>query len=230
MSNTLKTVILILLGGAIASFFIWKCNSVKNPDVLSPIVHDTIVKKFYIHDTIKGATLVIPTYVTKYDSIPYLDTSVHVRVLHDTIKLVKHDTTTTLISPAFLILFPQSPKLLLGEFGQNNISLNLLGIDGQIVTKQYATDFTQYNYEFSGSELKFYPIKKQGTNFLSGIMKDITTTSFLSTTYNPFTQGATMKIDYNIMYKKIGATVWGQFSSDQVPHLNSGIGLRVQIK
>lgn len=230
MSNTLKTVIALLVGGAVASFFIWKCNSVKNPDVVNPIVHDTIVKKFYIHDTIAGSIKLVPNYVTRYDSIPYRDTSVHVKVNHDTIMLTKHDTITTLISPAFLTLFPQSPKLLLGEFGQNNISLNLLGIDGQIVTKQYTTDFGKYNYEFSGSELKFYPIKKPGTNFLSGIMKDITTTSFLSTTYNPFTQGATMKIDYNIMYKKIGATMWGQFSSDQVPHLNSGIGLRVQIK
>lgn len=230
ISNTTKTVLIVLVVGIIISLVVWKCNSKSTPPLTNQVViHDTIRKTYYLHDTTKGAQILVPQFVTQYDTIRELDTSIHVRVFHDTISLVQHDTVKFTISPAFLTLFPQSPKILLGEFSQNNLSLNLLGIDGQVVTKQYVPDFTKYNYEFSGSELKFYPINKPG-NFISKGLNQLTTTSFLSTTYNPFTQGATIKLDYNIMYKKIGLTAWGQVNTDQVPHANVGVGLRVQLK
>lgn len=230
LSNTQKTVLAVIIVGILISLVVWKCNSNTTPTLTNQAVtHDTIRKTYYVHDTTQGATIVVPQFVTQYDTIRERDTSLHLTVYHDTIHITHHDTVKFTIAPDFLTLFPQSPKLLLGEFSSNNLSLNLLGIDGQVVTKQYTPDFTKYNYEFSGSELKFYPIKKTG-NFITQGLSQLTTSSFMTTTYNPFTQGATIKLDYNVMYKKIGATIWGQVSTDQVPHANAGVGLRVQLK
>lgn len=226
MSTQTKTTLIIAGLCILACIFIIKCGN--NPNPIDLVTHDTTIKKVFVYDTIKS-TIDIPTKVTYYDTIPEKDTSLHVLVFHDTIRLVKHDTLIQEINPAFLTLFPTSPKLILGEFSNNSIALNLLGIDGSVVSKQYNTDYTKFNYEFSGSELKFYPLKKAG-NFIQQGLAALTTTAYFETYYNPINNGAIMRLEGNIMYKTFGVSGYMKFSTDEIPKFNTGIGVRVQLK
>lgn len=227
MSTQTRTTLIILAIGIAICIFIVKCGS-NPPPAIDLVTHDTTIKKVFVHDTIKS-TLDIPTKVTYYDTIREKDTSLHLLVYHDTLKIIKHDTVKETINPDFITLFPESPKLILGEFSNNSISLNLLGIDGKVVGKQFNTDYSKFNYEFSGSELKFYPIKKTG-NFIQQGLTALTTTAFMETYYNPINNGAIMRLEGNIMYKNFGISGYMKFSTDEVPKFNTGIGVRVQIK
>lgn len=226
MSTATKITLTVLGIGVIISLLIWKCNN--KPIVPIPITHDTVIVRTLRIDTVKDSKLEIPTVVTYYDTVYKRDTSLSLLILHDTVKLVKHDSVIRNISSVFLEAYPASPKIILGEFGQNNISLTLLNTDGMAFTKKYTPDFSKYNYEFSGSELKFYPIKNE-SNVQKALSK-FTTQVFLSTTYNPFTNGATLRVEGSIMINKIGATIFNSFSTDQNPKFNTGIGLKVQLK
>lgn len=227
MSTSTKLVIILGTLGILISVLVWKCSPPK-PSPVDLVTHDTVEKKIYIHDTTKGSVLDIPTKVTIYDTIPG-DALIQLELMHDTLKLVKHDTVLQEVNSNFLTLFPTSPKLIFGQFTTNSITLNLLGIDGKVVGKQYNTDYSKFNYEFSGSELKFYPLKKTG-NFIQQGLAALTTSAFMETYYNPIDKGATMRLEYNIMYKRIGATTHFTFSTDQIPHANIGLGVRVQLK
>lgn len=224
MSTQTKVVLGLIALGVGLSIFLATCHS--NPTV-TVIRHDTLWKDHFIYDTMKGGKIDTPQTVIKYVHTDR-DTSMHVYVYHDTLKIVQHDTVTNTIAPEFITEFPQSPKLILGEFRKQEIVLNLLGIDGQIVSKSYVPDYENYNYEFSSSELKFYPIPK--SKAIPNFFKSVRSESFMYTTYNPFTNGATVRIDYSLMYKKFGLIGMAQFSTDQTPHPNVGIGLRVQLK
>lgn len=229
MSNSTKwTLILSGVGIVIILLCLKFCKS--NPIIpVDLTIHDTVVKKFYIHDTVKGATIVIPTKVTYYDSIPIIQDSAYVMVYHDTIRIMKHDTIEKEVSADFIKLFPESPKLIIGRFYPNVIALNLLQTDGNIVTKQYTIDYSKFYYEFLGTELKSYPIPKTG-NFITQGLKAFTTTSSFSTFYNPFTQQAMSQLDYMINYKAISAGAMGQFTTGSINPFFGGIGIRVKIK
>lgn len=226
MTTETKTILAFVVVAAIISLCVWKCTKPKEPPIL--ITHDTVIKRIFVYDTIKGTTIQIPQRVTYYDTSVRHDTSLRVLILNDTLVITKHDTIIRKISPDFITAFPDAPKLILGEFSKNSISLNLQGIDGHIVTKDYIPNYSKFQYEFSGNELRYIPLP--GTTGISGFFKKIKTDAYMSTTYNPFTNGATMRIDGSLMYKRLGLTVFGSFSTDQTPKLNSGIGFRVKMK
>jgi len=227
MNQKLNIALIVLGIGIITSLIVWQCNKKKTPIPPVVIVHDTVMKRYFVYDTTKGAVIQIPERVTYYDTTWIHDTTLQVEMYHDTILLKTHDSAYASYNTAFLEAYPTSPKLILGEFSPTKISLSLMGSNGTIIGKDYTTDYSKYNYEFSGTELKFYPIKQESG--LSKLGKNFSFPVFMSTTYNPVTNGATLRLDGSIMYGKIGATIFSSFSTDQIPHANAGIGLKVQL-
>lgn len=229
-----KTLFVIIVLGILLSVFVWQCTKRMQVSASYP-VHDTVYKKVYLLDSTKGGTTLIPNKQVYYDTIPIpiYDT---IKVVmssddkqHDTLKLYKHDTLLKVISSAFLVNYRDAKKLVFGKFTVNSLQLDLYGTDGKMQSKIYGLNYDRYRYEFNGTELKQFGAD-DSTHGLNRFFKQITMESYLATTYNPFTNGATVRLDYSLMYKGIGAIVFGSWSTDQTPHGNAGIGLKVKLK
>lgn len=227
MSTATKWV--LILGGIaiLICILIVKCGNNLTPSI-DTTTHDTVIKKVFVYDTVK-APIDVPTLVTQYITVPQRDTVATLLILHDTIRIYHIDTLEHEIPATFITTFPESPKLILGEFSTNSLSLNLLGTDGLLVKKQWNVDYSKYSYEFSGTELHNYPLPKT-ENIISRTINQFTTSSYMYAYYLPFTQGATIKLDYTIAYKRLGLGVYGSFTTSTLPLFSAGIGLRAQIK
>lgn len=231
-----KTLFVIILLGIGMSLFVWQCT--KRLQAKATLeVHDTVYKKVYLIDSTNGGTTLIPNKQIFYDTIPipiydtikvYISQNDGNRNL-DTIKLYYHDTVLKVIASAFLANYRDSKKFVFGKFELGSMKLDLYGTDGKMETKMYTTNYDKFRYEFNGTELKQFDTQDSAKG-LNKFFNNIKAESYLSTTYNPFTNGATVRMDYSLMYKGIGATVFGSWSTDQTPHGNAGVGLKVKIK
>lgn len=229
MSNTTKTIIIVLVIGVLLSLLLYTCNQnrlLKSQNVV--YVHDTTKKDVYIHDTTKGTVVYVPNHQIYYDTVKDDHVS---KVVFDTLKKTLYliDTLRSYVLDSFntnfLTRYPQSSKLILGKFDNTTTRLDLLNTNGEMESKIYQVDYSKHRYEFFNNQLR-----QIDTTFKGSFWKQIYTESYIYTTYNPFTQGANIRVDYSLMYKGIGITAFGGLSTDQTPNFNGGIGLKAKIK
>src|SRR5882757_2547939 len=225
--NSSKNVIGILVIGALLSLLLYQCNINKGQAkelADRPIIHDTVTTKepFFIDSSIIGSTKVIPTHVIFHDTIPWYT---YGGVKYDTTKklviVTKDSIVWDTISIAFLTQYQKTPRLLMGKFGVNYLTLDLQQPSGIVVEKNYTLDYSKHKYEYFEGELRSYD------TLTLPFWKLFTDESYLTTTYNPVYKGSDMRVDYSFMFRGvIGATAFLNFSTYQSPNFSGGIGPR----
>lgn len=226
MSKQTKT-ILIVSGIAILCFIVfWLCNKPKpQPSLPIPVKTDTIHKTVYIPDTIKsGGASIPPQTVTLYQKVPVYLTVHDTTLIHDTFGIPSLRVDTLRITGKF-----NMPQIILGRFYKDSLTLDLF--DGtQILSRTWPVNYDGYRYQFWNDKLAAYPYTPKNGNPVKSFLNAITTESYLYTTYNPFTKGAQIRLDYSITYKKVALYTFGQISTDQSPTVNAGVGLKLKLK
>lgn len=193
-----------------------------------PIYHDTVWKTVYVYDTITKYDYIERPNVTGYIKQPHVDSFTTFEVVHDTITqekqiLVKiHDTTIQRLSSAFLIQYPDNPKLLRGILTEDSLNMDLFFPTGRIFTQSYPINTFQNDYVWENGEMKV--IKKPFK------LKNIKGTSFFYTLYDPLQRQFRLQADYSLTYKNISLYALGSFQPNARPVFGTFIGSRVRLK
>lgn len=232
----LGAIILILL-----ALLLNKCGNNKptyipnNPQTVVP--RDTITKKVYVYDTITRYITIVPPSVTKYVTIPQIDSNAWVKdyVGTDTdnihfftwdkgIDIPSPKRDSLQVSATFLYGFPNNPKIIKNTISRDSITYDLFYPSGEIFTKSYPINTQNYSYVWENDHLKALdalPIK---------VKPKLHGESYVYTTYNPFQHSAILSVDYAITYKKLALYTKAYVSVNQLPSNGVEAGLRLKLR
>lgn len=104
------------------------------------------------------------------------------------------------ISYKFLLLAPNSSKLLSAEFSRDKILLNLLKTQGDIEGQSWPIDYNRYRYTYDSTGLRRFddPI-----NLIKPKPK-IVMGSYFNAGYDLIHKQTRLSLDYSIMYRNLG--------------------------
>lgn len=148
-----------------------------------------------------------------------------------TFHLRKSDNSYVSYHSRFLRSYETKPKLLYGKFTNDSIRLDLLDPNGGIYRQVYEWDLGTYSYTFDGKALKKTPLNiAVDTYYPDHADKILYTESNLYLNYNPFNRNVSTRIDYSIMYRRLGLNAYGQLNGTAIPRIDVGIGLKIKLK
>lgn len=231
---------LIPYAGLIAfmAIFIWKCPSGTDPD---PVVIPSLPKPLppvVKTDSVKKALSKIDTFFRYRDEeaqkpdtvilyeLPQtekwrlkIDTNKYLRVIDSLNRVI------TTISYQYILLAPNSPKILSGEFSRDKLRLNLLKTQGDIEGKSWPLDYSRYRYVFDSTGLKAI-----ADPLAIPKVPKFTTGYTLNVGYDFLHRDTRVRMDYSIMHKNFGAYTGIGVQLGTTNQFQTEIGLRIKLK
>jgi hypothetical protein len=207
------------------AIFLIKCPS--GPEEVIPPA-DIPPKPILKTDSVKKAISKVDTFFQYRDAIAQKpDTVILYEITEEQRNSLRVDTTKYLkvidslnrliaqISLDYLLLAPNSPKILSGEFSRNKLRLNLLKVQGNIEGHSWPTDYNNYRYVFDSLGLRAIPdplaVKKT---------PKLAQDSYMTIGYDFFHRDTRVRMNYSLMYRN-----WGAYSS-----MGVNLGQRVQVQ
>lgn len=160
MENFRKWLQLILIVGIIA-FLIWFYFDRKDQDKVTqeywenPNFKTDSIKVDV--DYTKLPTPVYKNYVPPKIVVEYTPPDIHTSIsLNDSLITVIDSLKKELytINALYLKLYPTASKLIYGEFNRDSIRLDLLGINGEVTTNYWGTNYQRFTYQYRDGQLR----------------------------------------------------------------------------
>lgn len=128
-------------------------------DILIP---DTLISKNPYVKPDKLPNTLNPNKVTLYPK--EMDTLNDISIISDTIK-IKNISDSISILDTYLKNYPLASKLISMDLSKDNLTLDLLNIEGNFITKNYTLDLNSRTYRYVDNELTYKDINTKTTNF-----------------------------------------------------------------
>jgi hypothetical protein len=140
--------ILVIIGAFYTLGFVLGRGKIPDPVILT----DTVYRQKPFTMPRKFPKFQLPGRVIIYP-IPSLVELGKLLRINDSLQAVVKDKDTVYVSDKFLLLYPNSPKLLSASFYRDSLSLNLLKPNSQIITQTYSLDYQNKAYQFQDYNL-----------------------------------------------------------------------------
>lgn len=130
------------------------------------------------------------------------------------------------ISYQFLLLAPNSSKLISGEFSRDKIILNLLRVQGNLEGQSWPIDYNRYKYTYDSNGLKRIDDPIALIKPKPKIIRD----SWVNAGYDLLHKQTRLSLDYSIMYRNLGiySNVGVELGSSVQLQTQLGIRYRIQ--
>lgn len=205
--NTKTTLILALIWALIffgIGYYIAKPKPTEPTPELKHITTELINlnKKFSELPIDTSGQVVNANYITNYlteASNPFVymafrDSSL---LVIDSLKKV-----TVALSKAFLTLYPEAPKLVLGKFKLDTVELTLLNPSGKIETHSFGVEYRGYDYQYYNDRFTAQATKKP-PNDSKLLNKRWESNLYASLGLLELTHSQLISLDYEFIYRKI---------------------------
>lgn len=193
---------------------------------------DTVYVEVYLEPKPQEPQIpVAPKTVTlpKYVEVPVY----YPVVERDTIYLTDTLGNTFRVNPLYLSYSIGAPKLLYGEFTENQMTLHLLDTSGRISMIDYPWQLKFYDYYFNDNSLNFHAKDATRQPGMSRGSNKIYSSSNVYLTYGLLTETPNISMDYSLNYRSVGiygltGLGYNLNTLNIEPTLN--LGLRLKIK